>query len=467
VAITLVGTPTTGSATNGGNITLTLPTGRQQGDVVYVGFALASAIGGGTSSGGWTQLGTTLDNTIRLQMFRKVMGASPDANIVLTGGAQAADSSSAIAIAFRGVDPTTQEDVTRTTATGSSTNPNCPTITPATTGAVAIAYAATRIIDTTGTGGPAGYSNFTQVSSNDNNDTTSYMAWKGSLTASVAEDPAAFTGISTALWGAFTVAVRPAPEIRTGTLAATDPVDTASFAGDVIVQGSLSVSEGTQDTASFAGDVIVSGSFALSEGAADTASFSGTVSSNEVSGSLAATDVPDTASVAGTVLVSGTLAATDVADVAAFTGTVADPPVTGSFALTDAPDLAAIVGVVASQLSEDTDLAFFTGTVADLVVSMGEAIVSIAAISATNLPTPQELAGDIDAIKPAGFRNEYYPTDAIHLRDQGEPIVEGMNLSFKNGLPVIYVRSGEKILRHIRKPDGSYKTTVHIRKRFR
>jgi hypothetical protein len=263
--------------------------------------------------------------------------------------------------------------------------------------------------------------------------------------------------------------IRPSvPEVVvSGTLAATDPVDTASFAGDVIVQGSLSVSEGTQDTASFAGDVIVSGSFALSEGAADTASFSGTVSSNEVSGSLAATDVPDTASVAGTVLVSGTLAATDVADVAAFTGTVADPPVTGSFALTDAPDLAAIVGVVASQLSEDTDLAFFTGTVADLVVSMGEAIVSIAAISATNLPTPQELAGDIDAIKPAGFRNEYYPTDAIHLRDQGEPIVEGMNLSFKNGLPVIYVRSGEKILRHIRKPDGSYKTTVHIRKRFR
>jgi hypothetical protein len=467
VAITLVGTPTTGSATNGGNITLTLPTGRQQGDVVYVGLALASAIGGGTSSAGWTQLGTTLDNTIRLQMFRKVMGASPDANIVLTGGAQAADSSSAIAIAFRGVDATTQEDVTRTTATGSSTNPNCPSIIPATTGAVAIAYAATRIIDTTGTGGPAGYSNFTQVSSNDNNDTTSYMAWKGSLTASVAEDPAAFTGISTALWGAFTVAVRPAPEERTGTLAATDPVDTASFAGDVIVQGSLSVNEGAQDTASFAGDVIVSGSFALSEGAADTASLSGTVSSNEVSGSLAATDALDTASVAGTVLVSGALAATDAVDTASFNGTVADPPITGSFDLTDAPDLAAIVGVVASQLSEDNDLAFFTGTVAEFALSTGEARVNIEAMNVNSMPTAQDVAEIIETVKPSSFRHEYYATDVLHVRDPGEPILEGMNITIKDGQTIIYVRCGKKILRHIYSPTEGHRTTVHIRKNMR
>lgn len=256
--------------------------------------------------------------------------------------------------------------------------------------------------------------------------------------------------------------VKPAPEERTGTLAATDPVDTASFAGDVIVQGSLSVSEGTADTASFAGDVIVSGSFALSEGAADTASFSGTVASGEISGSLAATDALDTASVAGTVLVSGALAASDAVDTVAFEGTVADPPVIGSFDLTDEPDIAAIVAVAANAESEDLDTASFTGTLVTPVMPIPEAYVNISEISPANLPTATDLADYVAPIMP---RNMYYATDEYTVREKGEPIAEGINVTFDNGV-TIYVRSGTKIVRHTY-IGGVHKTTVHTRKRFR
>jgi hypothetical protein len=210
MAINLRGTPTTGSAINGGNITLSLPTGRVAGDVVVVFYATNAVSGGGTSSSGWTQIGSNLGATTRIQVFRKVMGASPDANIVLVGTTAAADSSSAIAIAFSGVNNATPEDAAVPQgATGSSTNPDPAAITPITTGAVAIAYAATSVVDTTGTSGPTGYSNFTQVSSSDTNSTTSYLAWKGALAGGVSENPSAFTGVSTAAWAAYSVVLKP------------------------------------------------------------------------------------------------------------------------------------------------------------------------------------------------------------------------------------------------------------------
>ena len=212
MAIALRGTPTTGSAIDAGDITLSMPAGLSENDVVYVGYALSQTAGsGGTSSAGWTQLSTNNDNTVRTQIFRKVIGASPDASIVLTGNTGGTRSSSAIAIAFSGVDTSTPEDgVALVKATGASTNPDPGSATPNTTGAVAVIYAAINLIDTTGTGAPAGYSNFSQVSSNDNTDTTSYLAWKGSLTASTPEDPGAFTGVSSGNWAAWTIIVKPA-----------------------------------------------------------------------------------------------------------------------------------------------------------------------------------------------------------------------------------------------------------------
>lgn len=209
MAIAIRGTPTANQAGNGGNVTLSMPTGVAQNDVVYVASSSNAASSGGTSSSGWTQVGSTLDNTVRLQIFRKVMGASPDASIVLVGTGNANDSLAAVAIAFSGADTTTPEDgVAPTTATGNSTNPDPASITPATNNAAAIAFSANSINDISGNSAPTGYSNFQQAGQTDTNSTSVRVGWKGGLSAGVAEDPGTFGGVSTSTWGAFTIVVR-------------------------------------------------------------------------------------------------------------------------------------------------------------------------------------------------------------------------------------------------------------------
>ncbi len=145
----------------------------------------------------------------------------------------------------------------------------------------------------------------------------------------------------------------------TGTLAATEGADSASFAGNVAVHGALDASEGA-DTAALEGTVLVSGAVAASEGA-DTATFAGAVI---VAGSLAASEEPDTVAVAGTVLIQGSLAATEASDTAAFSGSQV---LTGTLAATEASDSASFSGkvVVAGALaaSEEVDSASFAGTV--------------------------------------------------------------------------------------------------------
>jgi hypothetical protein len=207
VAIAIVGTPVANGAINGGNFSVNMPTGVAQGDVVYAFLALSSAAGGGTSSSGWTQLGATLDNTVRLQAFRKVMGAVPDTSIAFTGTASASDCGEGMTIAYRGVNQTTPEDTARTTASGNSTNPDPAAIVVVQPSTQVVIFAATRLVDTTGTAAPAGYGNFTQASQTDTASLTAYLADKGSVVAG-SENPAVFSGVSTALWGAITVAVR-------------------------------------------------------------------------------------------------------------------------------------------------------------------------------------------------------------------------------------------------------------------
>lgn len=90
---------------------------------------------------------------------------------------------------------------------------------------------------------------------------------------------------------------------NTGTLATTEGLDSAAFAG----------------TASWPA---ITGTLATTE-ATDRASFSGIDAWAAITGSLAATETPDSAAFAGSVtwpLVAGSLATTEATDVAAFTG---------------------------------------------------------------------------------------------------------------------------------------------------
>ncbi len=207
--ISLIGTPAEVAAIDGGNLSLTLSTGAQQGDVVYVFVGLASAINGGTTSLGWTQVGSTTDNTVRTLVFRKVMDSTPDASIAITGTAGVNDVGCAIAYTLRGVDNVTPEDATPTTATGSSTTPDSPSITTVTPNAWVLSFFCSRGSTDTTVTLPSGYSNQVDVTGNDSNDSTVGGATK-EIASPGAEDPASWTAVNTGLWVAWSVAVRPA-----------------------------------------------------------------------------------------------------------------------------------------------------------------------------------------------------------------------------------------------------------------
>lgn len=194
-----------GSAISGNNVTITLPT-LQQNDVVYV---VAGRVGGPTmSTAGYTQIGTVTSTTHVVRVFRKVMGATPDTTAVVAGSGNTLHAMAVSLFCLRGVDFNTPEDATPTTASGSSTNPNPPSITTVTNNAWVLAAASSAVLDTSVTA-PTNYINLTNAGATDDNPSSSAMSSRLIATAG-AEDPATYTSWSTGTWGAITVAVRPA-----------------------------------------------------------------------------------------------------------------------------------------------------------------------------------------------------------------------------------------------------------------
>jgi hypothetical protein len=207
ISVITSGTQTLG-ATNGADVTLTLPT-LSQGDVVYV--AAGRANGGPTvNSSGWgSPVAEAQNGTHILRVWRKIMGSTPDTSVEIEGGGSAATATRAIYVALSGVDQTSPEDVTPTTANGSSTNPNAPAIVSVTDGAVILAFASSRVADTSITA-PSGMSNGLSGSTSDTDASTIGRATFSQTTAG-SYDPASWTGWNSGTWGAATIAVRPAP----------------------------------------------------------------------------------------------------------------------------------------------------------------------------------------------------------------------------------------------------------------
>jgi hypothetical protein len=216
---------------DGGNVTLTF-TGLldtagagatlAENDVVIVAYAVSGTADAAmsTSSSGWTEeaeLYGNDTNDVNLAVYSKRMGASPDADIVLVGNADASAGTGAMAFAFRGVDTTTLLDVAVTTATGiDSGQPNPASITPSTAGAlIAVAVAGTA-------GNGNEFTNPGDLSATTNHfrsvwvpETIDIMLGMGIKTdwASGAFDPAAWTSGASNIansWAAATLALRPA-----------------------------------------------------------------------------------------------------------------------------------------------------------------------------------------------------------------------------------------------------------------
>jgi len=200
-----------GSAGNGANVTLTLPT-LQQNDVVYVFYGNANAT---HSVSGWTQVGSTTNQGIYyVSLWRKVMASTPDTSAVCSGGGNADHGTAAVGYCLRGVDTSTPEDVTPVITQGTGqVIPDPGAITPTTSGAWVVVFGSNNYSDPAVTV-PSGYSNGTNKNANDAEDSTVAVASKSWTSGE--ENPAAWTGWSSVAasdWVAITVAVRPAADV--------------------------------------------------------------------------------------------------------------------------------------------------------------------------------------------------------------------------------------------------------------
>lgn len=210
MAITQVGNIVAGAAKNGADITLTFTTVPAAGDVVYIvgGYFNRNAAGSYGPASGYTQLSIDLSANPGFGSWRKVLTGA-DTTVVGQGGGNAADTSAYACVVLRGVDNTTPEDVTVQTATGSSTNPDAPAITPTNNDCAIIIGAGSNVSDAT----PGTVTNYTLGNANQS-DTNAYTVAIGLRILSggggASEDPPAWNAWTTSTWRTVTIAARPA-----------------------------------------------------------------------------------------------------------------------------------------------------------------------------------------------------------------------------------------------------------------
>jgi hypothetical protein len=183
--------------------------------VVFYGIGYTSGIQGFSLSGyiSGSLTGTDNYNTKSAYGYR-LMPATPDTSITITGGTGGIANAGAVALqVWRRVHATTPLDVTTTTATGTnSLLANPPAITPTTAGAIILAGGVGAHVQGVQTFSSSALANFISVGGDDTTDVTvglgSYVWTSG------AYDPAVFTfsgsDITTSSWVAATLALRPA-----------------------------------------------------------------------------------------------------------------------------------------------------------------------------------------------------------------------------------------------------------------
>lgn len=216
MAITLRGT-TSGNSISA-DVTLTHPGGIAENDVVYVSAMSTTLFGSDLNMAmvttGYTELADLYANDAQdtnFGVFRKRMGATPDSTAVVDYvGSVFSDNLDAVEHVLIGVDTTTSEDATTTTATGiDSGTPNPPSITTATANAWVLACAGSTEGDAV-SNPPTNYINLIDIQ---NASTNNVMMASREITSPGAEDPGTYADIvggTDDSWCAATVAVRPA-----------------------------------------------------------------------------------------------------------------------------------------------------------------------------------------------------------------------------------------------------------------
>ena len=213
---------TSGSSTNGGDVALgSLTTqGAFPGDV-----AVVSCAGSSTSAAndpfplagpaGLTELvDTTNGATTARQSTSYVLATAANVGTAITcdGSGGAADATVGTSLVFRGVNQTTQIDLTTTTATGSSTNPDPASITPVTDSAVVVVSCSSGVSDAS----PGTVTNYAtaapglqSANGNDTGTDQSLATTFRVLANAAAENAGAWSSWTTGQWVCATVALRP------------------------------------------------------------------------------------------------------------------------------------------------------------------------------------------------------------------------------------------------------------------
>lgn len=262
-SVEYVGSTRNGAA-NGSDVTLNLSliSGLSEGDIVILAYTIGDndnlnfsmAISSGT---GWTLEEDLFSNDTydsNLGVFWKIMGATPDTSVTVSGLGGSDSSTAAVAMAFRGVDQTTPFDVSPTTSTGlNSGNPNPPSISHNGAEGMAVvaigasAHAAGSINLTP----PTNYDTSPYYSSwyaNDTSDCSIGVACN--FSPSNPEDPGVFTlqasDSTSYAWTAVTIALRP--------VAATDNEVYVSTSSNVASGGEATTARLTAPSGKTTGD---------------------------------------------------------------------------------------------------------------------------------------------------------------------------------------------------------------------
>ena len=222
MTISFVGS-TSSNAANGANVTadLTNITGLAEDDYVIFAYGIGGfenyTMSLVSPTGSWTTHSTLYQDDVRdsnLGVFSKVMGATVDTAVTGDGGATSGRGVACVAMAFRGVDTTTPQDVTRTEAqSADSYRPDPPSITYSTSGAaVVIIGAGAHVRAGHTTTWPTGYTTNPLHDTGDSSTDIS-VAVAYNLSPSTPENPGVITfddaDDATYSWCAVTMALRP------------------------------------------------------------------------------------------------------------------------------------------------------------------------------------------------------------------------------------------------------------------
>jgi hypothetical protein len=203
-------------ASGTGTESKTLPGSPQQNDIVIV--CVASDVDNihVTAGQGYTVIGSEEDLNPSHEIAAKRMGASPDTSVEIDQ-ANGAVGAGLIQI-WRGADTTTFQDMAATTASGASGNPNPPSATTVTDGALVIAVGFLDDDDVASSvTAPTGYSNLLAADTGQSSTTVGCTVMIASLEKATAgaEDPGVFGTSGSDAWQAYTFALRPAGDVAT------------------------------------------------------------------------------------------------------------------------------------------------------------------------------------------------------------------------------------------------------------